>query len=110
MSLGGQESEARLHLSHIVRLARGLHRTLVLLNVGDSKIGACYKWNLSTYYNVSSLATEWDEEDWFVNLEAFISWIDPRGGKETANSQLVSVAQTLLVGIVFSHSDSNVLV
>ena len=50
MSMGGQESETRIHLSQIGRLARGLNRTLVLLNVGDSKIRACYKWNLSTYY------------------------------------------------------------
>ncbi|PPR06701.1 hypothetical protein CVT26_001366 [Gymnopilus dilepis] len=96
-----QESKARIHLSQIAQLARQLNRTLVLPNVGKSKIGACFKWPFSTYYEPSSLlldkAVDPSDLEAFVELEAFRSWWDTREkhGRVPVNSQLISVAPTL---------------
>jgi hypothetical protein len=53
------------------------------------------------YYNLSLLATEGDEEDWFVELETFRSWTHAQGRQELIKSQLVSVASTLPAGAAF---------
>ncbi|KAF8181485.1 hypothetical protein BJ912DRAFT_906817, partial [Pholiota molesta] len=56
LRIAEQESKARIHLAQLALLARALNRTLVLPNVGRSKVGACFRWDLGAYYDVRSLA------------------------------------------------------
>ncbi|KAH8092623.1 hypothetical protein BXZ70DRAFT_909411 [Cristinia sonorae] len=49
-----QESRARMHLAQVLRFAGALNRTLVLPNVGRSRVGACGRWEFDVYYDVGS--------------------------------------------------------
>ncbi|ESK85649.1 proteophosphoglycan 5 [Moniliophthora roreri MCA 2997] len=49
-----QESKARIHLSQLYILAQALNRTLVLPNVGKSRLGICNKWGFGVYYDLDS--------------------------------------------------------
>ncbi|KAF8972309.1 hypothetical protein BDZ97DRAFT_1913522 [Flammula alnicola] len=110
-----QESKARIHFTQIARLARELNRTLVLPNVGKSKVGACFKWRMSTYYDVTSLSDEADSQDWFVELESFRTWLNDYDRQGQIKSQLVSIASALPAhtkfreGTVHSNPDISVL-
>lgn len=120
LRIAEQESKARIHLTQLALLARALNRTLVLPNVGKSKIGACFKWELQTYYDVASLGaaaghvvgdSDGDNE-WFVELEHFRGWLD---GRESLKSQLISVGSGLpghtmfREGTVYSNTDVSVM-
>ncbi|KAG1750898.1 hypothetical protein EDB19DRAFT_2009654 [Suillus lakei] len=52
LRIAEQEPKAHLHLQQLAILASSLNRTLVLPNVGNSRIGACSKWPLDSYYDV----------------------------------------------------------
>lgn len=56
--IGEQESRGRLHLTQILHLAAALNRTVVLPNVGKSRIGTCGKWGFEAYYDVGSVARQ----------------------------------------------------
>ena len=43
-----------MHVAQISALARALNRTLVLPNVGRSRVGACARWEFDVYYDVAS--------------------------------------------------------
>lgn len=84
LRISEQESKARIHIMQLLQLARALNRTLVLPNVGKSRIGACYRWNFETYYDAASLKGKGYD---LVTLEAFRGWAE-RGH---AHSQLFSI-------------------
>ncbi|KAJ7227470.1 hypothetical protein GGX14DRAFT_630091 [Mycena pura] len=52
------ESKAHMHFMEILQLAQKLDRTLVLPNVGKSRMGACYKWEFETYYDLDKLESD----------------------------------------------------
>ncbi|KAH7881737.1 hypothetical protein F5I97DRAFT_1833062 [Phlebopus sp. FC_14] len=54
--IGEQESKARQHLLQLATLARELNRTLVLPNVGRSRLGVSAKWPFETYYDAQTFA------------------------------------------------------
>lgn len=114
-----QESKARIHLTQIAQLAHALNRTLVLPNVGKSKIGACFKWGFDTYYDAASLARVSDalggDNESFVDLEHFRVWLGSDNRREDVRSQLVSVGSALLartsfrIEPVYTNEDVSVL-
>ena len=53
--IGEQESRSRIHVVQILQLAMALNRTLILPNVGKSRLGACARWDFEVYYDVGSL-------------------------------------------------------
>ncbi|KAG1759175.1 hypothetical protein EDD22DRAFT_806766, partial [Suillus occidentalis] len=57
LRIAEREPKAHLHLHQLAILASNLNRTLVLPNVGNSRIGACsnLKWPLDSYYDVDLL-------------------------------------------------------
>ncbi|KAF5327721.1 hypothetical protein D9619_003983 [Psilocybe cf. subviscida] len=123
LRIAEQESKARIHLTQVARLARELNRTLVLPQVGKSKIGACFKWELSSYYDVASLGISarpgaemgpdvgsvkdgvgTGDFEWFVELDDFHDWLAERTAGIVADqpsSQLVSVGPALPPGVPF---------
>lgn len=89
-----QESKARIHFSQIVQLAKLLNRTLVLPNVGKSKIGACHKWSFDTYYELDALSGPGGiGSGSLISMSAFREWLE--GRPQHIDSQLVSVTPSL---------------
>ncbi|KII85240.1 hypothetical protein PLICRDRAFT_336854 [Plicaturopsis crispa FD-325 SS-3] len=87
LRVGEQESKARLHLAELAQLAQALGRTLVLPNVGKSRIGACYRWDFGAYYDVDTLAQDvqqLSENQNIMRLDEFKSWTATRLDKATA--------------------------
>ena len=78
--IGEQESKARLHLGQLLILARRLNRTIVLPNVGKSRMSACSKWQFGAYYDTNGLVHKRDTLDsrLAVDLEEFAKWVDKR--------------------------------
>ncbi|PPR01842.1 hypothetical protein CVT24_001730 [Panaeolus cyanescens] len=83
LRIAEQESRARQHLSQLIQLATELNRTLVLPNVGKSRIGACYHWDFETYYDPDSLA----RHDVITPID-FKKWITQQ---PSATSRTVSI-------------------
>ena len=101
LRISEQESKARMHFSQIAELAARLNRTLVLPNVGKSKIGACFKWSFGTYYDSQSLADNSGNLDRFVALDDFRGWLHGQDLYGRVSSQLVSVASSLPTAMKF---------
>ncbi|KAF7374334.1 Indoleamine 2,3-dioxygenase [Mycena sanguinolenta] len=78
LRIGEQESKARIHLMEIMQLAQRLNRTLVLPNVGKSRVGACFKFSLETYYDVQRLTDELELGPTIVKLDVFRRWVKAR--------------------------------
>ncbi|KAG9312482.1 hypothetical protein JVU11DRAFT_6868 [Chiua virens] len=78
--IGEQESKARIHLAQLLVLAQRLGRTLVLPNVGQSRMSACAKWPFTAYYDTNGLfqgGTE-DPSQLAIDLDRFANWVDER--------------------------------
>ena len=78
--IGEQESKARMHLTQLLMLAQRLNRTLVLPNVGKSRLSVCSEWHFGAYYNTSGFAGRSDAPAprLTVGLEAFTKWVNER--------------------------------
>lgn len=80
--IGEQESRGRIHLTQLVHLAAALNRTLVLPNVGKSRLGACGKWSFETYYDMASMAKHVKEVSGGATriylMDDFKTWVDMR--------------------------------
>lgn len=87
-----QESKARIHLFQLAQLASRLNRTLVLPKVGKSKIGACFKWDFQTYYDLESLKSTLNDAP-VVDQEDFQAWLE---ALERPTLQLFSVGPPLV--------------
>ena len=86
-----QESKARLHFSQLVYLAQALNRTLVLPNVGKSRMGICFGWNFDLYYDLSGLK---DNGIQFAKSDTLKAWTDLRASRRTFTSgQLLIIAE-----------------
>ena len=88
LRIAEQESKARMHFFQVAQLAKQLNRTLVLPNVGKSKLGACFRRSFDTYYDVESLAATL-ETDAIISLGEFQRWLD--GRRQRVNSQVFLV-------------------
>lgn len=80
--IGEQESRGRTHLIQVVNLAAQLNRTLVLPNVGKSRLGGCGKWPFGAYYDVPSFAKRVQElantPGRMFSMGDFKTWLDMR--------------------------------
>ena len=78
--VGEQESKARVHFTQLLMLARRLNRTIVLPNVGKSRMSACSKWPFGAYYDTNGIAHRGDSHDsrMAIDLEGFAKWVDKR--------------------------------
>ena len=86
-----QESKARLHLSQLAYLAQALNRTLVLPNVGKSRMGICFGWDFSMYYDLSGLIENGIR---FARLETLKAWTDLRASRRISTTgQLLILAE-----------------
>ena len=83
--IGEQESRGRMHLTQLVHLATALNRTLVLPNVGKSRLGTCGKWSFEAYYDTGSLARQLKDvsggNEKLMLMDDFKTWLDMRPDK-----------------------------
>ncbi|CAK5268166.1 unnamed protein product [Mycena citricolor] len=76
-----QESKAHIHLEQILELGRALNRTVVLPNVGKSRVGACFRWNFEVYYELPA--------EGVIKPDMFKRWLEI----ENPTGRVVSFAQ-----------------
>jgi hypothetical protein len=75
--LGEQETKANLHFRSFTQLAEVLNRTMILTNVGKSRITTCETHPFHTYYNTSALQKEFPKV-MFKSEEDFFLWLKER--------------------------------
>lgn len=129
--IGEQESRGRMHLSQVLDFARALNRTLVLPNVGKSRIGACGRWEFDVYYDVGSFVRKGSvtEEDRtrvrkVMLMDDFKTWLEMRpvrpsgqvvfvdeamAGDEESSGNLASANLFSEDGLLNVHVDSDAL-
>ncbi|KAF9534023.1 hypothetical protein CPB83DRAFT_805086 [Crepidotus variabilis] len=93
LRIAEQESKSRLHFVQLLLLAKTLNRTLVLPNVGKSRMGACGRWNWGVYYDEEGLSDGW------ITMEGFQEWTSRKAESSESHkgvtSQLVSVGTSI---------------
>ncbi|KAI7853936.1 hypothetical protein BDC45DRAFT_569486 [Circinella umbellata] len=72
-----QESKAQMHLRQLAFMAGMLNRTIVLPNVGGSRLGACLDNDFTFYYS-NTWADENQEHFQHITLRNFTSWMKER--------------------------------
>ncbi|CAG8529620.1 9742_t:CDS:2 [Funneliformis caledonium] len=72
-----QETKANMHFRSFVKLAKALNRTMVLTNVGNSRINACQKFTFGFYYNVKALQKMFPDVK-FITQKDFQCWSKKR--------------------------------
>lgn len=99
--IGEQESRSRIHVVQVLQLAMALNRTLVLPNVGKSRLGACSRWDFEVYYDVGSLVGKKSPDELYpisnkqerlrkaMLMDDFKTWLELRPSKP--HSQVVFV-------------------
>ncbi|CAG8529889.1 9249_t:CDS:2 [Funneliformis mosseae] len=75
-----QESQANSHFYSFIQLAEMLNRTMVLVNVQNSRIGACLELPYDFYYNVQELKKLFPNVN-FITQDDFLSWTKERHEK-----------------------------
>ncbi|KAF8518222.1 hypothetical protein JB92DRAFT_2128600 [Gautieria morchelliformis] len=84
--IGEQESKARRHLLQISHLSQSLNRTLVLPNVGRSRMGSCAKWDFGFYYELAEFRHAQ------VGFREFRRWVALRASRPRA--QVIEILPT----------------
>ncbi|CAG8440012.1 6870_t:CDS:2 [Diversispora eburnea] len=74
---GEQETKANLHFRSFTQLSEALNRTMVLTNVGHSRIEACKPFTFDFYYNVKKLKEEFPNVK-FIEQSKFLNWVEER--------------------------------
>ncbi|TFK49748.1 hypothetical protein OE88DRAFT_1646169 [Heliocybe sulcata] len=104
-----QESKARQHLLQLLQLSRALNRTLVLPNVGKSRLGACMKFEFGAYYDLASfqLALESVESPdgrrpGTLTMDSFKAWLSAR--RHSVTSQVVFIDTNAKSGLAGSKT------
>ncbi|KAI9320423.1 hypothetical protein BX666DRAFT_2024080 [Dichotomocladium elegans] len=97
VSITEQESKGQMHFRQLAFASGLVNRTLVLPNVGESRIGACMNHSFSFYYS-----SQWavDNEQYFshITMESFIAWI-----KERLAVGVPATSQTLHIHLDKNH-------
>ncbi|KAG0165007.1 hypothetical protein DFQ28_000642 [Apophysomyces sp. BC1034] len=75
--IGEQESKAQMHLRQLAFMSGLVNRTLVLPNVGMSRIGACLEHDFEFYYSADWVNNHTDAFS-AISLEDFKSWLKER--------------------------------
>ncbi|CAG8779347.1 6710_t:CDS:1, partial [Racocetra persica] len=102
-----QETRANIHTRAYIQLARTLNRTLVLPNVGSSKVKACSLYPFDFYYNVDALQKQYPDIR-FITQPKFFEWTKERKVrpiaqhswmfKDLGNQKIIKVE-----GVEFGH-------
>ncbi|CAI2187159.1 16185_t:CDS:2 [Funneliformis geosporum] len=79
-----QESKARKHFKQFVQIAQKLNRTLVLTNVGESRIGACFTYPFSYYYSTEFLQKNFPDLR-VITQQQFSEWTRLRKQKPSSH-------------------------
>ncbi|KAI9484390.1 hypothetical protein BDB00DRAFT_792912 [Zychaea mexicana] len=92
-----QESKAQMHFRQLAFMAGMLNRTIVLPNVGGSRLGACLEHDFTFYY---SKAWAHDNAEHFshISLDKFSAWV-----KERKAVGFPSTSQTFHVHLSADH-------
>jgi hypothetical protein len=85
-----EESLANQHMSNFIQLAKELNRTMILTNVGDSRISSCKKFPFNFYYSIKSLLQEFPHVQ-FITQENFKKWTKLR--HEKPSTQHIFIAR-----------------
>ncbi|CAG8797343.1 948_t:CDS:1, partial [Racocetra fulgida] len=103
-----QETRANIHTRAYIRLARSLNRTLVLPNVGGSKVRACSLYPFDFYYNIDALRKQYPDIR-FITQPKFFEWTKERKVRPIAqhswmfrdfgNQNIIKVEE----GVEFGH-------
>src|SRR5436305_14220373 len=72
-----QETSSNLHFYSFIRVAEMLNRTVVLINVQNSRLGACKKFPFSFYYNIEKLQNMFPQVQ-FITQDDFLQWTKER--------------------------------
>ncbi|KAI7879429.1 hypothetical protein K492DRAFT_178632 [Lichtheimia hyalospora FSU 10163] len=72
-----QESKAQMHFRQLAFLSGMLNRTVVLPNVGGSRLGACLEHDFDFYYS-SQWAVDHADDFSTISMENFSSWVKER--------------------------------
>ncbi|CAG8505531.1 3878_t:CDS:2, partial [Ambispora gerdemannii] len=95
--IGEQESKAQQHFRNLLRLAQRLDRTLVLPNVGDSRISSCKSYPFEYYYSVKSLRNLLSRPSLITQSELY-KWLEARKNlREEENTSLLPTAKIVII-------------
>ncbi|CAB5176385.1 unnamed protein product [Rhizophagus irregularis] len=75
-----QETKANMHFRSFVNLAQALGRTMVLTNVGSSRINSCQNFTFGFYYNAKALQDMFPDVK-FISQKDFQNWLKERRQK-----------------------------
>jgi hypothetical protein len=75
-----QETKANMHFRSFVNLAQALDRTMVLTNVGSSRINSCQNFTFGFYYNAKALQDMFPNVK-FISQKDFQNWLKERRRK-----------------------------
>ncbi|CAG8567840.1 7976_t:CDS:2 [Gigaspora margarita] len=78
-----QESRANIHARLYTQLAKPINRTIVISNVGSSRVQACSKYPFDFYYDMKTFKNFYPGAR-FITQEKFLKWIQERKIKPTA--------------------------
>ncbi|CAG8499020.1 3398_t:CDS:2 [Dentiscutata heterogama] len=78
-----QETRANIHTRLYTQLAQPLNRTIVLSNVGHSRVQACSPYPFDFYYNMKAFQKLYPGTQ-FITQEKFLKWIQERNIKPIA--------------------------
>ncbi|RIB06642.1 hypothetical protein C2G38_2147949 [Gigaspora rosea] len=84
-----QETRANIHTRIYTQLARSLNRTIVLSNVGNSRVQACFPYPFYFYYDIKAFQKQYPDIR-FITQEKFFKWTKERKIKPIAqHSQMI---------------------
>ncbi|CAG8618838.1 2573_t:CDS:2, partial [Cetraspora pellucida] len=72
-----QETRANIHTRLYTQLARSLNRTLVLVNVGNSRVRACSLYRFDFYYDIKAFQKRYPDIR-FITQDKFFEWTKER--------------------------------
>ncbi|KAI8067214.1 hypothetical protein BDF21DRAFT_496145 [Thamnidium elegans] len=72
-----QETRAQLHVRHFAYTAGLLNRTLILPNVGNSRIGSCLAHDFEYYYDIQ-WAKDNSDSFQYITMSNFLAWLKER--------------------------------
>ncbi|CAG8499040.1 3399_t:CDS:2, partial [Dentiscutata heterogama] len=85
-----QETRANFHFKTITELAEKLNRTVVLTNVGQSRIGSCQQLPYNFYYNIDVLQENFPNMK-FISQADFQRWTRERRNKPDTSHIYINI-------------------
>ncbi|CAB4491479.1 hypothetical protein RhiirA5_459551 [Rhizophagus irregularis] len=102
-----EENLANQHMRNFIQLAEKLNRTMVLTNVGNSRISSCRKFPFNFYYSIDSLLKEYPHVS-FITQENFKKWTKLRHEKPTTQHIYIARGGTNSTINIVNQKSSNI--